>query len=82
MRKICFICLGNVCRSPMAEFIMKDLIKKENRTDIEVTSRAISYEEAWNDMDTRAKETLERNHIPFTKHLAKRIEKEEKYDEF
>lgn len=28
MKKITFICLGNICRSPMAEFVMKDLIKK------------------------------------------------------
>lgn len=29
MKKITFICLGNICRSPMAEFVMKDLIKKK-----------------------------------------------------
>lgn len=30
MKKILFICLGNICHSPMAEFIMKDLVKKAN----------------------------------------------------
>ena len=28
MKKILFVCLGNICRSPMAEFVMKDLVKK------------------------------------------------------
>lgn len=30
MKKIVFVCLGNICRSPMAEFVMKDLVKKAN----------------------------------------------------
>lgn len=30
MIKIMFVCLGNICRSPMAEFVFKDLIKKQN----------------------------------------------------
>ncbi len=29
MKKIVFVCLGNICRSPMAEFVMKDLVKKQ-----------------------------------------------------
>lgn len=31
MKKILFVCLGNICRSPMAEFIAKDLLKKQNK---------------------------------------------------
>ena len=31
MKKIIFVCLGNICRSPMAEFVMKDLLEKEGR---------------------------------------------------
>ena len=30
MTKILFVCHGNICRSPMAEYVMKDLVKKEN----------------------------------------------------
>lgn len=31
MEKIVFVCLGNICRSPMAEFVMKDLVEKEGK---------------------------------------------------
>ena len=43
MIKICFVCLGNICRSPMAEYMLKDKINKLNLKDIYVTSRATSY---------------------------------------
>ena len=47
--KILFICHGNICRSPMAEFVMKDLIKKQNLSDcIHVASAATSREEIGN----------------------------------
>ena len=46
--RILFICYGNICRSPMAEFIMKDLLSKEGLSDgIEVASAATSDEEIW-----------------------------------
>lgn len=40
MKKIIFVCLGNICRSPMAEFVMKDLLEKEGRADEFVISSA------------------------------------------
>ena len=49
MIKILFICHGNICRSPMAEFIMKDIIEKENLSDrFFIASAATSTEEIWN----------------------------------
>ncbi len=46
MIKILFVCHGNICRSPMAEFVFKDLIKKEGLTDkFFVSSSATSTEE-------------------------------------
>lgn len=39
MKKVCFVCLGNICRSPMAEFVMKDLVSSEN---LLIESRATS----------------------------------------
>lgn len=49
MIKILFICHGNICRSPMAEFVLKDLIKKQGLQDkILVASAATSTEEIGN----------------------------------
>ena len=41
MTKILFICHGNICRSPMAEYVMKDLVK--NRDDVYVESKAVLF---------------------------------------
>ena len=84
MIKICFVCLGNICRSPMAEFIMKDKINKLNLNDIYVTSRGTSYEEQGNDMYPPAKDELDKHNIKYDRHTATRLEKEdyEKFDYF
>lgn len=49
MIKILFVCHGNICRSPMAEFIFKDLVRKCGRAEeFEVASCATGREEIWN----------------------------------
>lgn len=59
MIKILFICHGNICRSPMAEFIMKDLVKKAGRTDdFFIASAATSTEEIGNPVYPPAKRCL------------------------
>lgn len=51
MKKIMFVCHGNICRSPMAEFVLKDIIKKQGKeTEFVVASSATSTEEIWNGM--------------------------------
>ena len=79
--RICFVCLGNICRSPMAEFILKDLLKKNNIDDIIVESRATSYEEEGNDMYYLAKEELTKRGIPFTRREASTLNKND-YDKY
>lgn len=80
--RICFVCLGNICRSPMAEFIMKDKVRKLGREkEFLIESRGTSYEEEGNDMYPKAKRMLDEKGIPYTRHYAKRLE-ESDYDKF
>lgn len=59
MIKILFICHGNICRSPMAEFIFKDLINKKGIADrFYVASAATSYEEIGNPVYPPARRKL------------------------
>ena len=59
MKKILFVCHGNICRSPMAEFVMKDLVKKAGlESHFFIESAATSTEEIGNDVYPPAKRKL------------------------
>ena len=80
-KKIVFVCHGNICRSPMAEYVFKHLLELNNLSDTcEVVSRATSREEIGNDIYPPAKRVLSKNYIPFTRHYAKQITIEEYND--
>lgn len=55
--RLCFLCHGNICRSPMAEFVMKEVLRKAGRDDVEVESAALHTDEIGSDIHhgTRAK---------------------------
>ena len=65
MIKICFICHGNICRSPMAEFVLKDMVQKKGvASEFEIISRATSTEEIGNDIHPGTRKVLKKHGIP------------------
>ena len=62
--KVLFICHGNICRSPMAEFVMKDLVKKAGLADqFEIASAATSREEIGNPVHRGTRNKLKQYRI-------------------
>ena len=78
MKRVLFLCHGNICRSPMAEFVFKQLSKGE---DLYTESKAVSREEIGNPIYPKAADTLRRHRIPFGGHRARQIVAED-YDVF
>ena len=68
-----FVCHGNICRSPMAEFICKELLRRRGITHWTVRSCATSREEIGNDVYPPAQRELRRQGIPFTHRRAWQI---------
>ena len=72
--KILFVCHGNICRSVMAEMVMRHLLLQAHReTGWEVDSCATSREEIGNDIYPPAKRCLSEHGVPFTRHSARQI---------
>ena len=82
MIKILFICHGNICRSPMAEFVFKKIVKDNGLSDkFLINSAATSTEEIGNGIHHGTKAKLTEKNIPFTSHRAVQITKSD-YDNY
>ena len=76
MLNILFICHGNICRSPMAEMIFKNLVAKENlQKHFYIDSAGTSDEESkyHSPIHRGTKAVLTKNNIPFTEHIARQM---------
>ena len=74
MIKILFICHGNICRSPMAEFVMKDMVKKAKlEWKFEIASAATSTEELGNPIHRGTQAKLREVGIPFDRRSARQM---------
>ncbi len=83
MTKILFVCHGNICRSPMAEFVMKDLVKKAGLADrFWIESAATSGEELGNPVYPPARRKLAEHGISCAGKTARRLRRDdfETYD--
>ena len=74
MVKILFVCHGNICRSPMAEFIMKDLAQKAGlSSQFEIASAATSTEEIGNPVYPPARRKLAEHGISCSGKTARQV---------
>ena len=73
MKKVLFVCHGNICRSPMAEFVLKDMVRKAGLEGWEIQSRAVSREELGNPVYPPARRELNRHGIACDGHRATQI---------
>ena len=78
MKKILFVCNGNICRSPMAEFLMKDLVQKAGlASQFHIESAATSREEIGNPVYPPARRKLAEHGIACAGHAARQLTKQD-----
>ena len=74
MIKILFLCHGNICRSPMGEYILKDLVKKAGREgEFFIDSAAVSREEIGNPVYPPARRELQKHGVACGGHRARQV---------
>ena len=82
MIKVLFICHGNICRSPMAEFVLKDMVEKSNQTaDFSIASAATSTEEIGNPVHHGTRNILWKHGISTAGKYARQMTKQD-YKEY
>ena len=74
MIKILFVCHGNICRSPMGEYMLKDLVKKAGReAEFFIDSAAVSREELGNPVYPPARRELQTHGVACGGHRARQV---------
>lgn len=82
MIKVMFVCLGNICRSPMAEFVLKDMVKKIGKeNEFLIKSSATSFEEIGNDVHYGTVKKLNSVGVPVEHREATRLSPND-YDKY
>ena len=82
MLNILFICHGNICRSTMAEFMFRNMVRKAGREkDFLIESAATSREEIGNDIHPGTKKKLQENDVPYERHYARQMSRTD-YNKF
>lgn len=76
MTKILFVCLGNICRSPMAEFVMREKVRRDGLSGrIEVASAGTSDEELGNPVHPGTRSRLRQMGVPMTARTARPMDR-------
>lgn len=82
MTKVLFVCLGNICRSPMAEFVFKDMVNKKGLSnEFYIESAATSREAVGEGIYYGTRNILKEQGIPFEERRARQMTKED-YNKF
>ena len=72
MIKVLFVCLGNICRSPMAEFVFKDIVNKKGLSkEFYIDSAATSTEAVGDGIHYGTREILKEQGVAFTEHISR-----------
>ena len=78
MIKILFVCHGNICRSPMGEYVLKDMVHRRGIADrFEIDSAAVSREEIGNPVYPPAKREMAKHGVPCDGHAARQVTMED-----
>ena len=82
MFRILFVCHGNICRSPMCEFVMKELVRRAGRdAEFVIDSKACRTDEIGSDAHPGTQRMLRAKGIPFSRRAARLIRRED-YEEY
>ena len=78
MIKVLFVCHGNICRSPMAEFVLKDMVRKAGlEYAFQISSAAVSREEIGHDVYPPARRQMQKHGVFCGGHAAHQITRQE-----